>query len=359
MIKQLAFAAIAAVALTSFADEKGIVSATVSLKDGSTVRGEFLTDKVKGATAFSKGLALDAAIVKSISFTGTNGEAKVVLINSDCFAMKVVNESFAVRSMLGNLNVPRAGCRSVSLSSRSPVAKCGSNAGLIFHCTFDNEKAITSPAIGPAGRFMAGGFYEGKKGKALMTMPYTNHAAFELPVGFLRDSGCIEFWAKILKQSPLVGGGGDPRLLLITSAETHDFICNIDVVSNDGSGNSGFALRTWYGCKSSINGMRYLRYDDLFPLGNWRDWHHYAVVWDKDGISVLPDSPKAALLIDGKLIVSAGFGSALVDMARMPSKMSHVLGITSDPAIDPERNTKSSFLIDEFKIWDYAKTDFQ
>jgi hypothetical protein len=146
-------------------------------------------------------------------------------------------------------------------------------------------------------------------------------------------------------------------MAICTTISPHDFICNIDVVSNDGSGNSGFALRTWYGCKSNINGMRYLRYDDLFPLGNWRDWHHYAVVWDKDGIPVLPDSPKAALLIDGKLIVSAGFGSALVDMARMPSKMSHVLGITSDPAIDPERNTKSSFLIDEFKIWDYAKTD--
>ncbi len=41
------------------------------------------------------------------------------------------------------------------------------------------------------------------------------------------------------------------------------------------------------------------------------------------------------------------------------SQMAHVLGITSDPAIDPERNTKSPFLIDEFKIWDYAKTDFQ
>ena len=127
-------------------------------------------------------------------------------------------------------------------------------------------------------------------------------------------------------------------------------------MSNDGSGNSGFALRTWYGSKSSINGMRYLHYGDLFSSGDWRDWHHYAVVWDKNGIFDFPDSPKAALLVDGKLVTSVGFGSEPVNMARMPSQMAHVLGITSDPQTNPELNTKSPFLIDELKIWDYAKT---
>ena len=117
MIKQLTFATIAAVVLTSFADVKPVVSATASLKDGSSVKGECLTDKVKGSTVFSKGLALDVAIVKSIIFTGTNGEAKVELINSDRFAMKVINESFALRSMLGDLNVPRSSCRTISTNS--------------------------------------------------------------------------------------------------------------------------------------------------------------------------------------------------------------------------------------------------
>ena len=337
---------------------KPVVTVTASLADGSTVKGDFLTEKIAGATLFEKNLALAPSLVRSINFTGTNGEAKVELSNGDRFAMTVSNNAFAVRSLLGNLKIPCASFRSLTLASRSAAAKGGSSDGLIFHCTFDNEQAIMSPAIGSAGKFMAGGFYEGKKGRALMTVPYTNHAVFEFPVGFLKDSGCIEFWAKILKQTPSVGDGGDPRLLAITSADTHDFSCNIDVVSNDGSGNSGFALRTWYGGKSSINGMRHLRYDDLFCPKNWRDWHHYAVVWNKDGISDIPNSPKAALLIDGKLIVSTGGGSAPVNMARMPSQMSHVLGITSDPAIGPEYNTKSPFLIDELKIWDYAKTDF-
>ena len=104
--------------------------------------------------------------------------------------------------------------------------------------------------------------------------------------------------------------------------------------------------------------MRYLRYAELFPSGDWRDWHHYAVVWDKDGISTLPQTPKAALLIDGKLVASAGFQHHSAHMTRMPSEKQHVLGITNDPVIDAEHNTKSPFLIDEFKIWNFAKNDF-
>lgn len=350
---------VAAVALAAMAKESApSVSATAALKDGSTVKGEFLTGKISGATIFDKNLQIDSAIVKSVAFTGTNGAAKVELTNGDRLAMTIANDAFTLRSLLGDLKVPRANFRTLSLSSRSASANAGSGEGLIFHCTFDDAKSITSPVTGPAGKFMTGNFQEGKVGNALMTVPYTRHAAFELPKGFLKDAGCVEFWAKILKQSPSVGEGGDPRLLVLSSADTHEFLCYIDIVSNDGGGNSGFSLNTWFGGKSSINGMSYLRYSDLFPLGNWRDWHHYALVWDKAGIAGLPGSPKAALLVDGKLVTSAGRGFEATNWVRTPSNIPHVIGITCDPAMDPERNTKSPFLIDEMKIWDYSKMEF-
>ena len=358
MIKRFAFVSMAALTFTVLAEAKTAVSATALLKDGSTVKGEFKTDKVRGMTLFAKDLVLDATIVRAVNFTGTNGEAKVELSNGDRFSMTVTNPSFTIKSLLGELNVPCGNFRSFSLSKRIAAGKRESLDGLIFYCTFDDAASVTSPAIGPIGKFMTGNFADGKIGRALMTMPYTKHAAFEFPAGFIKDAGCIEFWAKILKQSPIVANGGDPRLFTITCADNHEMACNIDIVSNDGTGNSGFALRTWFGCKSSISGMRYLRYAELFPSGDWRDWHHYAVVWDKDGISGLPQAPRAALLVDGKLIVSAGFEPLSAHMIRMPSETPHVLGFTNDPVIDTEHNTKSPFLIDEFKIWNYAKKDF-
>ena len=354
MKRSIVAAAACVYAFAAFADAKPTVSVTASLKDGSSVRGDFLSEGIAGATLFAKNLVLTPSIVKSVNFTSTNGEAKVELSNGDRFAMTVLNDAFAVRSILGDLKIPRASFRAMSLSTRAAAAKGGAaGGGLIFHCTFDDEASITSPAVGPAGTFMTGTFEEGKIGKALLTRPYTNHAAFKFPQGFLKDSGCIEFWAKILKHSSTVGTGGDPRLLAITRTDNRDFVFNVDIVSNDGGGNSGFALRTWYGGKASISGMRPLRYEDLFPAGDWRDWHHYAILWDINGISGLPGSPKTALLVDGKLTIGTQYDTILIT----PSTKAHVLGITCDPALSPENNTKSPFLIDEFKIWDYAKTD--
>jgi len=340
-------------AFAAFAGTDATVNVTATLKDGSSVRGDFLTKSITGATLFAKKLVLTPSIVKTVNFTSTNGEAKVELSNGDRFAISVSNDVFAVRSILGNLKIPRASLRVMSLSARAAAAKGGAMGGLIFHCTFDDAASITSPAVGPAGTFMTGTFEDGKIGKALLTKPYTNHAAFEFLQGFLRDSGCIEFWAKILKPSPMIGDGGDPRLLAITRADNRDFVFNVDIVSNDGGGNSGFALRTWYGGKASIRGMRPLRYQDLFPAGDWRDWHHYAILWDINGISGLPGSPKTALLVDGKLTIGTEYDTILI----MPSTKAHVLGITCDPALSPRHNTKSPFLIDDIKIWDYAKTD--
>ena len=120
-------------ALAAFADAKPTVSVTASLKDGSSVRGDFLTKDIAGATLFAKNLVLAPSIVKIVNFTSTNGEAKVELSNGDRFAMTISNDAFAVRSILGDLKIPRASLRAMSLSVRAAAAKGGATGGLIFH----------------------------------------------------------------------------------------------------------------------------------------------------------------------------------------------------------------------------------
>lgn len=336
---------------------KTIVAANATLKDGSSVKGEFCTEHITGSTAFMKDLELNPAIVKSLNFRGTNGEAKVELVNSDKFAMTVANENFKINSMLGELEIPRANFRSLSLSARKTSAG-GCNEGLVFHCTFDDEAAITSPAVGPKGTFLRGMFKEGKQGNALLTTVYAQNAAFELPEGFFSTSGCIEFWAKIQNPSPYIGSGGDPRLFTITQKSTRNTICTLDIVSNNGAGNSGFATWTFFGNMASIRGMRHLRYEELFPGSDCRDWHHFAIVWDKDGIDNLDRNTKMALLVDGKLVPDMQGHNRSIEDAIAIISTPLKLSFTHDPSLDPEFATKSPFLIDEFKIWNYAKTDF-
>ena len=83
-----------------------------------------------------------------------------------------------------------------------------------------------------------------------------------------------------------------------------------------------------------------------------------AFIWDKDRISNIASTTRMALLIDGKLIPDMqNHVRGSEDISAIISAPT-LLSFTHDPKLDPEFSTKSPFLIDEFKIWNYAKTDF-
>ena len=338
--------------------EKTTVNATALLKDGSTVKGEFLTTGITGSTIFCDKLTLEPDIVKSLTFPSTNDAAHIELVNGDRFTIKVQDPAFVLNSMLGELTIPRKGLQSLALAQRRARA-AGAEPGLLFHCTFDDEAAITSPAVGPKGTFLQGRFMPGKIGQALQTTVYSHNATFELPANFFHTSGCIEFWAKIQKPSPYIGNGGDPRLFTITQQSTHSTVCGLDIVSNNGCGNSGFSTGTLLGNMASIRGFRQLRYDELYPSSDYRDWHHYAIVWDPDGISSLTGTPKMALLVDGEQMPDIQKQIRSIEAAAAIISTPMLLSLTHDPQLDSEHTTKSPFLIDEFKIWDHAKTTFE
>ena len=350
-------AALSAATFAVVAQDTTIISANATLKDGSTFKGEFTTKSITGSTLFMEKLELDPALVKTVTFVNTNGESKIELNNGDKFAMTVANDAFAIKSLLGELNIPRKNFRSITLSSRR-ISAGGCDDGLIFYCTFDNKDSITTPALGPNGTFLRGDFMQGKIGQALQTTVYSQNATFELPANFFNTSGCIEFWAKIQKPSSYIGNGGDPRLFTITQKSTNNTISTLDIVSNNGGGNSGFSTWTFLGNMASIRGCRSLRYEDLFPTSNFRDWHHYAIIWDKDGISDLTGSPRMALLLDGHPVPDIQNHVRSTEDASAIISTPTLLSFTHDPKLDPEFSTKSPFLIDEFKIWNYAKTDF-
>jgi len=61
---------------------------------------------------------------------------------------------------------------------------------------------------------------------------------------------------------------------------------------------------------------------------------------------------------DGKMIPEAQGCIRSTEEAMSIISTPLLLSFTHDPSLDPELNTKSPFLIDEFKIWNYSKTDF-
>ena len=320
-----------------------VVTANATLKDGSTIKGEFLAQKITGSTIFLKKLALDPSIVKSISFPGTNNAAKIELENGDMFTMKVHNKTFPFASILGELNVQRKNIRSLTLAKRCAAAK-GTDAGLVFYCTFDDEDAVKTPAIGPKGTVCSREFVDGKANKAVRVPNGSSAGFFTLPPETFREEGCIEFWAKIEPRREFYRDC-DPRMIFIKSPAGW---FTVEYSSNNGGGRGGFCIRCF--------GFEYIKggpfgggYKYADVITDITAWHHYAFSWTKDAMTIY---------IDGNELVGAfKTGDGRIDEFKLQSGPS-VMGLPNDNPNPYNTEPNTPFIIDELKIWNHAKQEF-
>lgn len=339
-------AALSAATFTALAQDTAIISANATLKDGSTFKGEFSTKSITGSTTFMEKLELDPALVKTVAFANTNGESKIELNNGDKFAMRVSNDNFAIKSLLGELNIPRTNFRSITLSSRR-ISAGGCDDGLIFYCTFDDEASLATPAVGPAVKLELGQIKTdiGKNGGSLFVKPGIAGAEIVFPAGTFGEEGCIEFWANMASGKTEFSTGGDPRFFVISNqngAEKSHF----EFASNDGCGNSGLSGH-FFGMRTQTNaGCTYLMpYSDVFKGEDYNGWHHYALVWAPTNLSIYIDGRKVCGA-DGKINTEELAKSELI----MDIPLNRITGKSF--------NNKSAFYMDELKIWDRAKTEF-
>ena len=330
-----------------------VAGATVTLKDGSVLKGELLSQKIVGNAIFRSDLALPVDIVKSVAFKGKGGEAKVELVNKDAFTMTIVDKSYKVKSTLGDLDVPCASIRQLSLSSRKA---CGdAEDGLVFHCTFDDEAAITSPAVGPKGIFQGGEFTPGKNGNALSVPAFTSGAKFDLPSGVIGTAGTIEFWGKANELGPLTDGGC-PRFFEILKIGKGEI--SQDWNSNNGGGGYGLTFRMdglpWMATSSFEYSSAMRSSYRRAPMRPDAEWHHYALVWDVNGVDI-PGKSSAAVYLDGKLILSTPFVPTWKGPVNVADGSTLLFPCRED---EMPGYSRRAFTIDDFKIWNYAKTDF-
>ena len=332
---------IAAISLLCAAQLNAVSMATLALKDGSTLRAEFKEKGVVGSTAFASELALDAELLRRIGFVGTNGEAKVELVNGDKLTVKINNPTFALSSMLGDLAVPRVNIRSMTFSTSSSKS---TGEGLVFHCTFDDEASISSPLAGPAGTVCSRDFVDGKVGRALRVPVGGSAGFFTLPPETFGKEGCIEFWAKLEPRRDSYRDC-DPRFIFIRSPGGW---FTVEYSSNNGAGRGGFVVRCfgYEYIKGGPMGGGY-RYSDV--ISGVTEWHHYAFSWTEDEMTIF---------IDGTALNGAyKTGAGRIDEEKLKSGPSS-MGLPNNNASPYNTEPNTPFVIDELKIWDHAKTEF-
>ena len=234
------------------------------------------------------------------------------------------------------------------------VAAQKTSARLVYRSTLDSESAVTTPVVGSAGTCNGATFVEGKKGSALHVPAYAGVAEIPLPDGLPPERGCIEFWAKLEGNKEWFADAGDPMFLQLSLGAANSYFGWIEFNNNNGGGKSGFGGMMNGLSAYSCSTMASYLYSDILS-DKVSEWHHYAMVWNVDGIDSLSGKPRFAFLVDGRNVAASSNDDGF-DKTAFISGMTQSLKIfLSSPGTG---YGKSPYAIDELRIWDSDVTTF-
>ncbi len=345
------------------------LGATATLSDGSVLKGTLRRRFLPADTRPLGRIRLDLRAVASIDATAPQGGAparyRVAFKNGDRLTVRFPADLKPLRfdTVLGPVPLPLSAVSKLVLEP-SPSSPSSTPSTLLYHCTFDSPESISRPVAGPAGTFLGGEFVPGKKGRALLVKARTPAAEVPFPTGLMQPEGCIEFWAKIpgaTKETRYPDGGNPQFFAMGVGKWVNTFV---KYTANDGFGTGGLhaelpgsicvsTLPSWSGSAT---------YPDF--LGDPSAWHHYALVWSEKGLDAASEAlgrrVVSALYVDGRL-VNPSYGD------NGPARAKFLRELVDNPVVlafpfvrerqEPWQNNVD-YLIDEFKIWNFPKTDF-
>ena len=227
------------------------------------------------------------------------------------------------------------------------------SGSLIFWNTLDSPMEFLNSRIGP-GMPMEGNVYfdlNGKIGGALK-LDETMRMTVSIPGSAIpRERGCIEFWAKLEGHTGTIPSGESPGFIrqMIGKGRTR---VGLHFNSNDGRHGSG--LCGWAGDGFTAATAKWPKrhsYEQILGKDTVGDWHHYALSWDEKGVPGLKGATNViAIFLDGELN-SAWYekhdDSAFIDFGDTPAQL-----------LSGRLKKGGLLLMDQIKIWNYAKTDF-
>src|SRR5574344_1077270 len=117
---------------TTFAAETPPPRATLTMVDGSSVKGELLTEEIKGVTVFDQKVAVPVVLLRSVTPGTTNTPAKLAFANGDTLSIKMTTDEFKLQSLLGKLEIPASNVRKAAFSSSTNGTGIVPTEGLTF-----------------------------------------------------------------------------------------------------------------------------------------------------------------------------------------------------------------------------------
>ncbi|MCL1920679.1 MAG: hypothetical protein FWG50_06315 [Kiritimatiellaeota bacterium] len=347
----MAVYAVRCVAQTETA-EAPVVNAKVTLADGSQLLGASRAVPIALTTSFGK-MQIPLEHISALDFNKDG--AKVKFHNRDVLSGKLDGEVFELTTVFKEVKLPYTQMKSVQFSKQhgSAIANMDEQ-GLLLHVRFDADDEDLSRfnarmetrnvqiVEGPEGDAMLLG---SENAAAIITLPFTPYRMNE---------GTIEFWAKISQPDQRWRDGVQPWFFNVDLHEKYPG-CHFGLgfAINNGNGMGGLICHAMgilasthrFGAVSTVEGSG--------VLGDTPDgWHHYAMIWKRDGLDFAGADGKALLVkVDGRIVASTGSG-----VGAIPPDIEHIPGIGTRFIIhDPRSTHLHPFAMAGLKIWDHAK----
>ena len=220
--------------------------------------------------------------------------------------------------------------------------------GLVLWNRLGSQTEVENSDVGLNGTFKGGGFVQGVFGNAYIA-DYTQNNLVTFPKEVIPiDAGTIEFWARLTGFPSTLGAWGQKPSLAQIGDGYSTF--GIHLNANDGAGNGGLCCWAGHGFTAGTGSYGSWTYEQVLGTGQVENWHHYALVWNKNGIAGVADgTKKVAVFLDGQLNSGrwSNWGNEFVPLTGGE------LGLISNQGL-----SQGSVAIDNIKVWNYAKNDY-
>jgi hypothetical protein len=258
---------------------------------------------------------------------------------------------------------------SIALALACVLATSAARAdGVVLWNTLGSVDEIENSEVGLDGTFEGGGFLQGPA-PAFGAAYFNAAVTLDPQVTFPREvipaqEGTVEFWGRLVglpDAIPPAGAGGDnPAFLFLSGADRNSF----RLAFNPNDGRSGGGLCSGISTPGSepktscTDTFGSYEYADILGTSAVEDWHHYAMVWDQDGIEGVGDgSHRLAVFLDGEL--ETGFFRDDAPALPFGDFTDGVLGLIRSAGTPGNPQLPLGVVaMDNLILYDFALTDF-
>jgi len=219
---------------------------------------------------------------------------------------------------------------------------------LVFWNRLDAAGNVASSDVGLGGTVSGGSFVSGKFGNAY-SATYTEDLLLNFPIEiFPGDEGCIEFWAKLEGFPEWLANGNLPNFFEYSGGSGGNL--SLQMNNNDGGGGGGLVYRIGNYYKGATGVYGAVKYESILGSGQTETWHHYALVWNNNGMAYpgVAGYGKAILFLDGEVETTLWEDPADLGFNLVGGQIDFV----------NNSGGSGTVLIDNIMIYNYEKTDF-